>query len=123
MDEASAHAPGSAYLQNMSKNILVRIFDQGLAPADEFDADSRGVRYAHNAGYPADGLERFLVRLDQATNQGANSFFTRTHPPVKERNEHIQQQIASEHWEDAGRPALADRFTTLTAMLKTKAGT
>lgn len=123
MDEASAHAPGSAYLQNMSKNILVRIFDQGLAPADEFDADNRGVRYAHNAGYPADGLERFLVRLDQATNQGANSFFTRTHPPVKERNEHIQQQIASEHWEDAGRPALADRFTTLTAMLKTKAGT
>ncbi|MHB8652328.1 MAG: M48 family metalloprotease [Terriglobia bacterium] len=123
MDEASAHAPGSAYLQNMSKNILVRIFDQGLAPADEFDADSRGVRYAYAAGYPADGLERFLVRLDQATNQGANSFFTRTHPPVKDRNERIQQQIVSEHWEDANRPALADRFTTLTAMLKTKAGT
>lgn len=123
MDEASAHAPGSAYLQNMSKNILVKIFDQGLAPADEFDADSRGVRYAHGAGYPADGLERFLVRLDQATNQGANSFFTRTHPPVKERDERIQQQIASEHWEDANRPALADRFTTFTAMLKTKTGT
>jgi len=123
MDEASAHAPGSAYLQNMSKNILVKIFDQGLAPADEFDADSRGVRYAYAAGYPADGLERFLVRLDQATNQGANSFFTRTHPPVKDRNERIQQQITAEHWEDAGRPALADRFTTLTAMLKTRAGT
>ena len=122
MDEASAHTPGSAYLQNISKNILVRIFDQGLAPEDEFDADSRGVRYAHGAGYPANGLERFLVRLDQATNQGANSFFTRTHPPVKDRNERIQQQIAMEHWEDADRPALADRFTTLTAMLKTKAG-
>jgi predicted Zn-dependent protease len=122
MDEASAHTPGSAYLQNMSKNILVKIFDQGLAPADEFDADSRGVRYAHAAGYPADGLERFLVRLDQATNQGANSFFTRTHPPVKDRNERIQQQITTEHWEDADRPTLADRFTTLTAMLKTKAG-
>lgn len=122
MQEASAHTPGSAYLDKMSKGILVKIIDQGLAPADEFDADSRGVRYAHAVGYPADGLERFLVKLDQATNQGANSFWTRTHPPVKERNERIQELITSQHWKDQDRPKLADRFAAQTKTLKPKAG-
>ncbi len=122
MDEASAHMPGSAYLQKMSKAVLTKVIDQGLAPGDEYDADARGVRYAHAAGYPSDGLERFLVKLDQATNQGANSFWTRTHPPVKDRNDRIQAQITSQHWEDQGRPKLADRFTAATQVLKTKPG-
>ncbi len=122
MDEASAHMPGSNYLKNISKNILKKVIDQGLAPGDEYDADARGVKYAHAAGYPADGLARFLMRLDQATNQGANSFWTRTHPSVKDRNERIEKQIATEHWEDTDRPKLADRFATETRMLKPKAG-
>ncbi len=122
MNEASAHMPGSDYLKNLSKNILRKVIDQGLAPGDEFDADARGVKYAHAAGYPADGLARFLMRLDQATNQGANSFWTRTHPPVKDRNERIEKLISDQHWEDADRPKLADRFATETRMLKPKAG-
>ncbi len=122
MDEAQAHTPGSAYLQKMSAAVLTKVIDQGLAPGDEYDADARGVRYAHASGYPADGLERFLVKLDKATNQGANSFWTRTHPPVKDRNDRIQTQITSQHWEDQGRPKLADRFTAATQVLKTKPG-
>jgi predicted Zn-dependent protease len=120
MDEASAYTPGSAYLQKMSSAILVKIIDQGLAPADEFDADRLGVTYAYKAGYPADGLERFLTKLNQATNQGANSFWTRTHPPVADRNSRIQQLIASEHWEDAGRPRDAERYEQMVAVLKSK---
>src|SRR5579859_199689 len=123
VNEASAYTPGSAYLDNLTKNVLIKIFTEGLAPADEYDADRRAVQYAHNAGYPADGLERFLVQLAQATKPGgAQTSITRTHPPVQDRNERMQQQITAEHWEDAGRPALADRFTTLTAMLRSKAG-
>lgn len=122
MDEAQAHTPGGAYLQKMSAAVLTKVIDQGLAPGDEYDADARGVRYAHASGYPADGLERFLVKLDNATNQGAKSFWTRTHPPVKDRNDRIQAQITSQHWEDQGRPKLADRFTAATQVLKTKPG-
>ena len=121
MEESKAHTPGSAYLHKMSQGILVKIIDQGLAPADEYDADQRGMKYAHAAGYPADGLSRFLTKLDQATEQGGKSFWTRTHPPVSERNARLQNAITTEHWEDADRPKLAERFAAQTQMLKPKA--
>lgn len=121
MDETSAHVPGSAYLHKMSQGILIKMIDQGLAPGDEYDADERGMKYAHAAGYPADGLARFLTKLGQATEQGGKSFWTRTHPPVSERNARIQQTISGQHWEDADRPKLADRFAAQTQMLKPKA--
>ena len=120
MEEAKDRMPGSAYLHKMSKGILIKLIDQGLAPSDEFDADQRGVKYSHAAGYPADGLARFLIKLDQATEQGAKSFWTRTHPPVKDRNARIQQTITAQHWEDADRPKLADRFAAETKTLKAK---
>ena len=121
MDESKAHVPGSDYLNKMSQGILVKIIDQGLAPADEYDADQRGLKYAHDAGYPATGLSRFLPKLDQATQQGGKSFWTRTHPPVSDRNTRIAQTISAQHWEDADRPNLADRFAAQTQMLKPKA--
>jgi predicted Zn-dependent protease len=123
MEEAQSHMKSNQYteyLQNMSKNILVKIVDQGLAPADEYDADEKGVMYAHAAGYPADGLERFLTKLDQATQQGGQSFWTRTHPPVADRNAKIQQEIASNNWQDADRPKLADRYAMAVAAIRPK---
>jgi len=121
-DEAKAYAPGSAYLHKMSRGVLIKLIDQGLAPADEFDADQRGIKYAHAAGYPADGLARFLTKLDEATQQGGKSFWTRTHPPVKDRNARLQQTITAQHWEDADRPKLAGRFAAQTQKVKPKAG-
>jgi predicted Zn-dependent protease len=121
MDEAKAYTPGSAYMQKMSKGILVKLIDQGLAPGDEFDADQRGIKYAHAAGYPADGLQRFLTKLDQATEQGGQSFWTRTHPKVPDRNARIAQAISAQHWEDTDRPKLAERFAAETKALKPKA--
>jgi hypothetical protein len=114
-NEAASHAPDSPYLNKLSGAVLVKVIDQGLAPADEFNADQRGVTYAYTAGYPANGLERFLERLNQATNQGAKSFWTRTHPPVDQRNQRIEQFVAARQWTDAGRPQVADRFAIETA--------
>ena len=113
-DEVSSYKPGSAewkkYADQAAKNLLVRMIDQGLPPNDEFDADKRGAEYAHAAGYPADGLERFLVQLDKATQQGGRSWLTRTHPPAKDRIDRLQKLIAGQHWEDTDRPRLAERL-------------
>lgn len=118
MDEAGSHAPGSKYLQDFSKKILIKIIDQGLAPGDEHDADQRGVKYAHAAGYPADGLARFLTKLDQATEKGGGSFWTRTHPPISERTERIGKIIAAEQWQDMDKPTLPERYVAETKVIR-----
>lgn len=109
-------------IENITRNILMTIIDKGLPAKDEYDADERGVRYAHAAGYPADGLEEFLDTFAKATVGGAQSYMTTTHPPVQDRNERISKQIADEKWQDADRPKLAERYATLTAMVRTKKG-
>jgi predicted Zn-dependent protease len=125
--DLTQNQPGSALYQkaieNITRNILMTIFDRGLPAKDEYDADERGVRYAHAAGYPADGLEQFLDTFAKATVPGgAQSYMTTTHPPVKDRNERISKQIADQKWQDADRPKLAERYATLTAMVRTKKG-
>lgn len=120
MDEAGSRMPGSRYLDDFSKKILIKVIDQGLVEGDEFDADQRGIKYAHMAGYPADGLSRFLSKLDQATtSEGKTSFWTKTHPPTAKRNERITSLINSQSWQDTDKPKLADRYATETMALKT----
>jgi predicted Zn-dependent protease len=116
---ASDYAQGSPLLDKLA-NTGIKALTQGLAPKDEYEADHDGVEFAQAAGYPADGLERFLTKLNQATDQGAHSFWTRTHPPVADRNACIQQLIASNNWQSTDRPKLDDRFAQETAVLKAK---
>src|SRR5579862_43233 len=125
--DLTKNQPGSALyqkaLENITRNVLMTIFGKGLPAKDEFDADERGVRYAHAAGYPADGLEQFLDSFAKATAPGgAQSYMTTTHPPVQDRNDKISKQIANEKWDDADRPKLAERYATLTAMVRAKKG-
>jgi predicted Zn-dependent protease len=122
ISEASNYVPGSPYIQGLAKNVLTNIFTGGLPPQDEFEADQHGIQYAHNAGYPADGLKRFLAQLEIATTQkSAQTTITSTHPPVKDRITRIDDLIGKQQWQDADRPQLADRYTTMTAGLKPKA--
>jgi predicted Zn-dependent protease len=121
--EASTHMQSDKYkqmLQNMSKNVLVNLLDHGLAPADEYDADEKGVMFAHAAGYPADGLERFLIKMGEATKGNEVPYWSKTHPPVADRNTRIQQEITSQGWQDQNRPRLAERFEMVVAALKPK---
>jgi predicted Zn-dependent protease len=118
MDEGGSRVPGSQYLQDFSKKILIKVIDQGLVEGDEYDADQRGVKYAHAAGYPADGLARFLTKLDQATAHGKSSFWTKTHPPIAQRNDRIAKNVADQQWQDADKPKLADRYTAETKTVR-----
>lgn len=119
MDEAGSRMPGSKYLEDFSKKILIKVIDQGLVEGDEYDADQRGVKYAHMAGYPADGMLRFLTKLEEATTQkGKSSFWTKTHPPIAKRNERLAKIIESQSWQDADKPKLAERYATETDIVR-----
>ncbi len=119
MDEAGSRMPGSKYLQDFSKKLLIKMIDQGLGEGDEYDADQRGVKYAHAAGYPADGLLRFLAKLEQATTtEGKTSFWTKTHPPTATRNDRIAKIIATEQWQDADKPKVPERFLAETKVIR-----
>lgn len=120
MDEAGSRMPGSKYLQDFSKKLLIKVLDQGLVEGDEYDADQRGVKYAHAAGYPADGLTRFLTKLSGATEQGGSSFWTKTHPPIAQRSDRIAKIIATEQWQDMDKPKVPARFLAETKMVRPK---
>ena len=109
------------YVEKVGVNLAVNtLFRDGLPEKDEFEADKVGVSYAHAAGYPADGLERFLAKLDVAKGQQGTSVMEHTHPPVPDRNAKIQQEIAGQNWQDADRPKLADLYAMAVAALKPK---
>lgn len=119
MDEAGSRMPGSKYLEDFSKKILIKVIDQGLVEGDEYDADQRGVKYAYMAGYPADGLSRFLAKLEEATTSGGkSSFWTKTHPPIAQRTERIGNIISGQSWQDAEKPKLSERYTTETQTVR-----
>lgn len=119
MDEAGSRMPGSKYLEDFSKKILIKVIDQGLVEGDEYDADQRGVKYAHMAGYPADGLSRFLAKLEEATTSGGkSSFWTKTHPSIAKRTERIGNSISGQSWQDAEKPKLSERYTTETQTVR-----
>jgi len=119
MDEAGSRMPGSKYLEDFSKKILIKVIDQGLVEGDEYDADQRGVKYAHMAGYPADGLSRFLAKLEEATtSKGKSSFWTKTHPPIAKRNERLANIISTQSWQDADKPKLAERYASETDFVR-----
>jgi len=52
---------------------------------DEYEADSVGLRLAYNAGYPADGLVKFLKKLDKLSGAGGSAEWMQTHPDTKAR--------------------------------------
>jgi predicted Zn-dependent protease len=109
------------YVSEIGINLAATtIFKKGLPRDDELDADKTGVSYAHAAGYPADGLERFLVKLDKARNQNGISVTQHTHPPVTDRNATIKEWITSHRWQDSDRPKLAERFIRETAAVRAK---
>jgi predicted Zn-dependent protease len=83
----------------------------GLSREDELEADSLAVLYAASSGYRADGLVRFLDRLDSgATEAGRLRELRATHPPVVERAAALRRQLAASGVApDSGRE-LAERF-------------
>lgn len=59
------------------------LFDKGLDPSDEYDADKFGAQLAYETGYSRSGLKDFLIKLQKSPGGGGKVFST--HPPLSNR--------------------------------------
>ena len=68
---------------------------RGMSRKDEFDADARGCRVAHGAGYATQPYAEFLLRLDARMTQssgGALASLAKTHPRPSARLLKLQDE-------------------------------
>ena len=112
LKEAGSLTPGSRFLDDLAKDILTRLIDRGLDHKDEYDADQRGINYAYAAGYRPDGLKSFLATLQPIVAQSAanTSWLARTHPPIPERIQRLEQTVAQKKMQTEGRPDNFERY-------------
>lgn len=110
------HAGGGGLTADLMRKIGEKgaevLISRGMSRKDEYDADTRGCRVAHGAGYATAPYEEFLLRLAgrmAAESGGSLASLARTHPEPSDRAKRLQEQglIFAD-----GR-TLADRFTRL----------
>ena len=68
---------------------------RGMSRKDEFDADARGCRVAHGAGYATQPYAEFLLRLDARMAQGSGgalASLAKTHPRPSARLQQLQDE-------------------------------
>lgn len=88
------------------------LFSRGMDRKDEFDADKRGCRVAHGAGYATQPYADFLQRLQArmgAESGGALASLSKTHPQPADRLKELKEQGLI----FADGQVLADRFARL----------
>jgi predicted Zn-dependent protease len=82
----------------------------GLSREDELEADSLGILYAAASGYRADGLIRFLERLETGSPGAPVREWTATHPSESDRLAALRRQLATSGLDGTAGADLPDRF-------------
>jgi beta-barrel assembly-enhancing protease len=103
MKQAALAQTGSTLLgvdQNTLVNIGVGLASRSYGREDEYEADRLGIHTLARAGYPADGLPRFLRKLYSAGNTPE---FLSTHPGPQNRVARLEQIIQEERLPTSGR--------------------
>ena len=114
-EAAKTYSPGQvAQLTDAFKgtvdDVVNNLVVNGYSRDKEYEADRFGVKYAINAGYGADALKAFLVRMDEAGAAGAGGMF-KTHPKASKRIEELG--LLSLMASSAAPPARDKRFKVL----------
>ena len=84
-------APIGANAQNLA-GLGANLLNLKYSRDDEYDADRRGVSYAHFAGYNPAGITRFFTKLEKVEKRqgGSDPEFLRTHPLNQMRIDRVQ---------------------------------
>ena len=104
---------GEAYLEQaigLGANALF----MGLGREDEIEADTIGMRMASDTGYDRAGLERFVTRLEERSNDESLSLLEKTHPDPDDRLDALRDAMRRIPNDRAGRVVAADRFNRAT---------
>lgn len=100
---------GEAYLEQaigLGANALF----MGLSREDEIEADSIGMRMASDTGYDRSGIERFIERLDDHSDEESLSLLEKTHPDPDDRLDSVRQAMRRIPADRAGKVVAAERF-------------
>jgi len=65
---------------------------------DEYEADHRGVSYAHKAGYKATGMVEFFKKLQKLEKKGAGLEILRSHPYASQRLARVEKIIETQDY-------------------------
>lgn len=82
----------------------------GLGREDEIEADTIGMRMASDTGYDRTGIERFVSRLDEHSDDESLSLLEKTHPDPDDRLEALREAMRRIPSDRSGRVVAADRF-------------
>jgi predicted Zn-dependent protease len=112
----SEHAGGGGMTADLMRQIGDKgadvLINRGMSRKDEYDADARGCRIAHGAGYATVPYEEFLLRLAARMASGSGGTLgslAKTHPGAADRARKLQEEglVFSDG------QTLADRFARL----------
>lgn len=82
---------------NKALDVVFNLIDMGYSRQDELLADKLAVRYSRKAGYSPYGLVSFFKTLQKESAGKGSGFsipFLSSHPPVEQRIQHAEEQIA-----------------------------
>ncbi len=74
--------------------ITYNIIALGFSRQDEFLADKLSVKYSKAAGFNPYGMVTFFRKLEGNKKSGVDLVFLSSHPPVKDRIERVEKEIA-----------------------------
>jgi predicted Zn-dependent protease len=101
---------GNATLLNqVVENVYLDIIEKGFGRVEENESDEKGVVAANKIGYAPQGLQRFLMRLQERNkNSTEKRGLFASHPEMKERLDRLNRQIGTQKL--AATATLADRY-------------
>jgi len=82
----------------------------GLGREDEIEADTIGMRMASDTGYDRTGVERFVSRLAEHSEDESLSLLEKTHPDTDDRLSALREAMRRIPSDRSGRVVAADRF-------------
>ncbi|MBN1826887.1 MAG: M48 family metalloprotease [Candidatus Eisenbacteria bacterium] len=89
-------------------DVVRTLVERGYSRSQEKEADRMAVEFASAVGYRADGITRFLERMDESGSGGAGMFAT--HPPAKDRIRDVEPVVKSRLAEGTDPSARTERF-------------